>query len=104
MEHRGLVEFQGSVAAIRSTLQALAHLTALDREAERQDKQAALAVRLTDDADAPQEQSVLRSLASAEDTLAQKAAPPAQGTVLAICLRWKFEEHCLCLGTPSLSF
>jgi hypothetical protein len=103
VEHWGSVEFQGSVAAIRSTLQALAHLTALGHEAERPEELAALAGRLNENPDAAQEYCVLRSLAQAGHTLAQKAVPPAQGTVWETCLRWTFAEHCPCLGTQSPS-
>jgi len=120
VEQQGLAGFQGSVAAIRLTQETLAHLKALGREAEcfrtavaaetafpeaaRPDKLAALAESLNDHADAAQEHSVLRPLASAVDTMARKAVPPVQGTELETCLRWMFEEHCLCLDIQSPSF
>ncbi len=120
VESQGLAGFQGSVATIRLTQEALAHLKALSLEAEwfrtavaaetecpeaaRPDKLAALAELLNDLADAAQEHSVVRPLTVAVDTRARKAVPPVQGTVSETCLRWMFEEHCLCLGTQSPSF
>ena len=97
MEHLEAAEFPGSVAAIRLTQQALVHFKVPGREAERPEE---LAGRLNENPDAAQEYCVLRSQAQAGHTLAHKAVPPVQGTVSEICLRWMFEEHCRCLGTP----
>jgi len=103
VEQQGWAGFQGSVAAIRLTQEVVAHSKALGREAECF-RTAALAESLNDHAEAAQEHSVLRPPALAVETMARKAVPPAQETVLETCLRWMFEEHCLCLGTQSPSF
>ena len=119
VEQQGLAGFQGSVAAIRLTQEALANLKALGREAEcfqtavvaetafpeaaRPDKLAALAESLNDRADAGAEHIVLRPLALAADTLARKAVPPVQGTGSATYQHCLFEEHCQCRDTQSPS-
>ncbi len=119
VEQQGLAVFQGSVAAIRLTQEALAHLKELGREAEcfqtavaagtacpeavRADKLAALAESLNDYADAVAEHIVLRPLALAADTLARKAVPPVQGTGSPTYQHCLFEEHCQCRDTQSPS-
>ena len=101
VEQQGWAGFQGSVAAFRLIQEALVHLNVLGSGAECF-RIVALAESLNDHA--AQEHSVLRPLALAVDTLARKAVPPVQGTGLETCRRWRFEEHCLCLGTQSPSF
>ena len=100
VEHQESARFRESVAAIRLTQQALIHLTVLAGEAERSEKQAALAAKLHGHQDATAEHSVLRSPASAGHARADTAVLPVLENVSETCLRWLFEEHCWCLGTP----
>lgn len=101
VEQQEWAGFQESVAAFRLTQVGLAHLKALGSGAECF-RTAAQTESLNDDA--AQEHTVLRPPVLAVDTLARKAVPPVQGTVLVIYQRCWFEAHYLCLGTQSPSF